>query len=172
MDKKERSTTSSSSTSFSQPTDMATSPQPAQGAHTHTTSHTWKRILSHPRRGDMNLHCHPALNGMPRLTPCSHTRCTTSTGKGESGCALPPSSLLHMTTEEDSRRHTQLQACTTKEVFKSTAMCILCACVVVCACRNTKQNIRKKGAEYAERRTKMYSGGAWRKQQLEDRSNS
>ncbi|KAF5222778.1 hypothetical protein ECC02_004109 [Trypanosoma cruzi] len=78
-----------------------------------------------------------------------HTR-----GKGDSGCALPPSSLLQMATEEDNGRHTQLPACTTKEAFKPTAMCILCACVVVCACRSTKQNIRKKGAEYAERRTK------------------
>ncbi|ESS55520.1 hypothetical protein TCDM_13000 [Trypanosoma cruzi Dm28c] len=50
-------------------------------------------------------------------------------------------------------------------------MCILC--VVVCACSNTKQRRRKKGAEYVEGRTKMYSGDAWQKQQLEeDHSNS
>ncbi|ESS62992.1 hypothetical protein TCDM_09258 [Trypanosoma cruzi Dm28c] len=71
-----------------------------------------------------------------------------------------------MATEEDNSRHTQPPACTTKEAFKSTAMCILC--VVVCACSNTKQRRRKKGAEYLEGSTKMYSGGAWRKQQ-EDR---
>ncbi|RNC33184.1 hypothetical protein TcCL_Unassigned04140 [Trypanosoma cruzi] len=33
-------------------------------------------------------------------------------------------------------------------------------CVVVCACSNTKQRRRKEGAEYVERRTKMYSGDA------------
>ncbi|EKF30707.1 hypothetical protein MOQ_005475 [Trypanosoma cruzi marinkellei] len=42
--------------------------------------------------------------------------------KGDSGCALPPSSLLLMATEEDNSRHTQLPACTTKGAFKYTAM--------------------------------------------------
>ncbi|KAF5220080.1 hypothetical protein ECC02_006874 [Trypanosoma cruzi] len=67
------------------------------------------------------------------------------------------SSLLLMATEEDNSRHTQLPACTTKGAFKSTATCTLC----LCACRNTKQRSRKKGAEYVEgRTTKMYSGDA------------
>ncbi|ESS63070.1 hypothetical protein TCDM_09194 [Trypanosoma cruzi Dm28c] len=81
-----------------------------------------------------------------------------------------PSPLLLITTEEDNSRHTQLPACTAKEAFKSTEMCILC--VVVCACRNTKQRSRKEEAECVKGRTTMYSGGAWRKQQEEDRSNS
>ncbi|KAF5214643.1 hypothetical protein ECC02_012735 [Trypanosoma cruzi] len=50
--------------------------------------------------------------------------------------------------------------------------CASCVCVVVCACGNTKQRSRKEGAEYVERRTKMYSRDAWQKQQQEDRSNS
>ncbi|RNC31902.1 hypothetical protein TcCL_Unassigned05541 [Trypanosoma cruzi] len=86
--------------------------------------------------------------------------------KRDSG-ARSLSSLLLMATEEDNSRHTQLPACATKGVFKSTAMCILC----VCACRNTKKRSRKEGAEYVEGRTKMYSRDAWRKQQ-EDRSKS
>ncbi|KAF5219576.1 hypothetical protein ECC02_007412 [Trypanosoma cruzi] len=40
-----------------------------------------------------------------------------------------PSSLLLMATEEYNSRHTQLPACTAKEAFKSTAMCILCVCL-------------------------------------------
>ncbi|ESS60429.1 hypothetical protein TCDM_12048 [Trypanosoma cruzi Dm28c] len=31
--------------------------------------------------------------------------------------------------------------------------CASCVCVVVCACNNTKQRIRKREAEFAERRT-------------------
>ncbi|RNC41347.1 hypothetical protein TcCL_NonESM09086 [Trypanosoma cruzi] len=169
MDKKERSATSPSSTPFSQPTDMATSPQPAQGAHTHThtTSHTWKRIPNHPRRGDPNLHCHPALNGMPRLTPCSHTRCTTPAEK-ESRAAHSLLPALH----SHGRRQPPPHAAASMHHKRSIQIHCNVHLVCVCACRNTKQNIRKKGAEYAERRTKMYSGGAWRKQQQEDRSNS
>ncbi|KAF5217999.1 hypothetical protein TcCL_Unassigned04681 [Trypanosoma cruzi] len=79
--------------------------------------------------------------------------------KGDSGCALPLSLLL-MATEEDNSHHTQLPACTAKGAFKSTAMCIFCVCVVVCACSNTKQRSGKEGAEYVERRTKMYSKDA------------
>ncbi|RNF13846.1 hypothetical protein TcG_08209 [Trypanosoma cruzi] len=154
MDKKERSTTSSSSTSFSQPTDMATSPQPAQGAHSHTTKPPAEADPqpSTTRRHEFTLPSRPQRDAAPhsmRSHAVHHTR-----GKGESGCALPPSSLLFTATEEDNSRHTQLPACTTKEASKSTAMCILCACVAVCACRNTNQNIRKKGAEYAEGRAK------------------
>ncbi|ESS61532.1 hypothetical protein TCDM_10872 [Trypanosoma cruzi Dm28c] len=55
-----------------------------------------------------------------------------------------------MATEEDNSRHTQPPACTAKEAFKFTAMCISC----VCACRNTKQKSRKNEAEYVEGRTK------------------
>ncbi|KAF5220108.1 hypothetical protein ECC02_006904 [Trypanosoma cruzi] len=86
--------------------------------------------------------------------------------KGDSGCALTPSFLLFMATEEEDRRHTQLPACTAKEAFKSTAMCILC----VCACRNTKQRSRKE-SRVCGGTHKMYSGVARLKQQ-ERRSNT
>ncbi|EKG03745.1 hypothetical protein TCSYLVIO_005203 [Trypanosoma cruzi] len=75
--------------------------------------------------------------------------------KLDSVCA--PSPLL-MATEKDNSRHTQLPACTTKGAFISTAMCILCVCVIVCACSNTKQRRGKEGAEYVERRTKCTAG--------------
>ncbi|ESS61519.1 hypothetical protein TCDM_10887 [Trypanosoma cruzi Dm28c] len=77
-----------------------------------------------------------------------------------------------MATEEDNSRHTQLPACTAKQAFKSTAMCILC--VSLCACSNTKRRSKKwKRSLWRDaQKTKMYSGGAWQKQQEEDRPNS
>ncbi|RNC36793.1 hypothetical protein TcCL_Unassigned00209 [Trypanosoma cruzi] len=90
--------------------------------------------------------------------------------KGDSGCALPllPSPHGH-------GRRKQPPHATASMHYKRSIQ-IHCnvhlVCVVVCACRNTKQRSRKEEAEYAERRTKMYSGDAWRKQQEKDRSNS
>ncbi|ESS54960.1 hypothetical protein TCDM_13605 [Trypanosoma cruzi Dm28c] len=43
--------------------------------------------------------------------------------------------------------------------------CASCVCVVMCACRNTRQKGRKEGAECFEGRRKLCSGDAWRKQQ-------
>ncbi|ESS63445.1 hypothetical protein TCDM_08745 [Trypanosoma cruzi Dm28c] len=111
-----------------------------------------------------------ALSGVtcffPLFPSVAHKRCSTPAGKETR--AEHSLSILLMATKKDNSRHTQPPAHATKEAFKSTAMCILC----VCACRNTKHKSRRKEAEYVEGRTKMYSGGAWRKQQQEDRSNS
>ncbi|ESS55106.1 hypothetical protein TCDM_13442 [Trypanosoma cruzi Dm28c] len=49
-----------------------------------------------------------------------------------------------MATEENNSRHTQLPACTAKQAFKSTAMCILC--VVVCVPAETRREEVKKGS--------------------------
>ncbi|KAF5217544.1 hypothetical protein ECC02_009601 [Trypanosoma cruzi] len=60
------------------------------------------------------------------------------------GLCAPSLLLLFMAAEEENRRHTQMPACTTKGASKSNEMCILCVCVVVCACRHTKQRSKNR----------------------------
>ncbi|KAF5214806.1 hypothetical protein ECC02_012564 [Trypanosoma cruzi] len=141
------------------------------------TTHTERAPTTPATRASGPSSIHDAATKFPAIPPSmghgaqlnAVTRGAPHPQERRLGLRTPsPSSLLLMATEEDNSRHTQLPACTAKEAFKSTAMRILC----VCACRNTKQRSRKKRAEYVERRKKMYSGGAWRKQQEEDRSNS
>ncbi|RNF03701.1 hypothetical protein TcG_11458, partial [Trypanosoma cruzi] len=145
MQEKKTSTTISPS-SFPQPREMAK----PRGHH---TTHTEQ---ANP---------HPSITRQKNFLPSRHQWDTEPNSaqsdavhhthrKIDSECA--PSPLLLMATEEDNSRHTQLPACTAKGAFISTAMCILCVCVVVCACSNTKQRRGKEGAEYVEGRTKMY----------------
>ncbi|KAF5221566.1 hypothetical protein ECC02_005455 [Trypanosoma cruzi] len=145
--------------------------------HGHHTTHTEQAPTTPATRASGLSSIHDAATKLPAIPPSmghgaklnAVTRGAPHPQERRLGLRTPsPSSLLLMATEEDNSRHTQLPACTAKEAFKSTAMCILCVCV----CRNTKHKSRKKRAEYVERRKKMYSGGAWRKQQEEDRSNS
>ncbi|ESS61198.1 hypothetical protein TCDM_11221 [Trypanosoma cruzi Dm28c] len=61
--------------------------------------------------------------------------------KSDSRCALPlPSLHAH----GGSSSHPQPPADATKEASKSTAMCILCVHVVVCACRHTRQRSKNR----------------------------
>ncbi|ESS59408.1 hypothetical protein TCDM_12253 [Trypanosoma cruzi Dm28c] len=108
----------------------------------------------------------PQWNTEPNSTQSHavhHTR-----RKGDSGCALP------LLPSHGNERRQQPPHATASTRYKRSFQ-IHCnvhfVCVVVCACSNTKQR-RKKGAEYVEGSTKIYSGGAWRKQLEEDHSNS
>ncbi|KAF5219081.1 hypothetical protein ECC02_007934 [Trypanosoma cruzi] len=142
----------------------------------HHTTHTERAPTTPATRASKPSAIHDAAPNFPAIPPSmghraqlsAVTRGAPNPQEKRLGLRTPSPSLLLIATEEDNSRHTQLPACTAKEAFKSTAMCILC----VCACRNTKQRSRKKEAEYVERHTTMYSGGAWRKQQEEDRPNS
>ncbi|ESS62129.1 hypothetical protein TCDM_10231 [Trypanosoma cruzi Dm28c] len=80
--------------------------------------------------------------------------------KSDSRCALPLSSFPSC--PQRKQQPPQPPATATKEASKSTAMCILCVHVVVCACRNTSQ--RSKNRSRACKGTqKLYSRSAWRK---------
>ncbi|ESS55389.1 hypothetical protein TCDM_13143 [Trypanosoma cruzi Dm28c] len=87
--------------------------------------------------------------------------------KRDSGCALP---LLPPSSWPRKKKTAATRNCqhAPQRRHSNPLQCASC----VCACRNTEQRSKKEGAEHVERRTKMYSGGAWRKQQEEDRSNS
>ncbi|KAF5218119.1 hypothetical protein ECC02_008987 [Trypanosoma cruzi] len=90
--------------------------------------------------------------------------------KRDSGCALPlPPPFSSWPRKKTTAATRNCQHALQKEHSNPLQFA---SCVCVCACRNTKQRSRKEGAECVERRTKMYSRDAWRKQQEEDRSNS
>ncbi|ESS55824.1 hypothetical protein TCDM_12686 [Trypanosoma cruzi Dm28c] len=67
-----------------------------------------------------------------------------------------------------SRRRAQLPACTAKEQSKSTAMCILCVPAEI----KSKEVEKREQSMWRDTQNEMYGGGAWQKQQEEDRSNS
>ncbi|RNC36157.1 hypothetical protein TcCL_Unassigned00891 [Trypanosoma cruzi] len=75
--------------------------------------------------------CGPPQQSQPtaRITPAGRVTCR----------ALPLSSPPSLHAHGGSSSHTQPPAHATKEASKSTAMCILCVHVVVCACRHTRQ---------------------------------
>ncbi|EKF26923.1 hypothetical protein MOQ_009369, partial [Trypanosoma cruzi marinkellei] len=136
------------------------SPKP----HSHHTTHTEQPPTTPVTRRSEPSAIHDAAKKYPAIPPSTGhgaqlnvvTRGAPHPQEKTLGVRTPSSSLLLMATEEDNSNHTQLPACTTKGAFKSTATCIFCVCVVVCACRNTTQRSRKEGAEYVEGRTKMY----------------
>ncbi|ESS55034.1 hypothetical protein TCDM_13519 [Trypanosoma cruzi Dm28c] len=130
--------------------DTATAPQPTQNAHgasNHPKSHTQKRIRIHPRRGD-KISSHYTHNGIRCPAQRSHRRCVTPTAKVICHVrSLPPPSLR---AHGGSSSHPKPLAHATKEASKSTAMCILCVHVVVCACRHTKQKRKNRSRACGE----------------------
>ncbi|RNC32236.1 exo-alpha-sialidase [Trypanosoma cruzi] len=71
----------------------------------------------------------------------------------------PPSLHAH----GRSSSHPQPPAHATKEASKSTAMCILCVHVVVCACRHTKQRSKNRSRACEGTHKQNYSRSAWQK---------
>ncbi|RNC36629.1 hypothetical protein TcCL_Unassigned00385 [Trypanosoma cruzi] len=144
----------------------------------HHTTHTERAPTTPATCGSESSSISDAAENFPAIPPSmGHGAQLSAVTRGAShpqenrlGLRTPPS-LLFMATEEDNSRHTQLPACTAKGAFISTAMCILWLCGCVCLQKHKAKKI-KKGPEHVEGRTKMYSGGAWRKQQQQHRSNS
>ncbi|KAF5216873.1 hypothetical protein ECC02_010298 [Trypanosoma cruzi] len=161
MQEEKTSTTISPSSSL-QPQGNGQNPRPPHNTHAQANPHpsTMRHQNFQPSR--------PQWDTEPNSTQ-SHAVHRTRRIR-DSGCTLPllPSPHGH------GRRQQPPHATASMHCKRSiqTHCNVHLVCMVVCACRNTKQRSRKEGAEYVERRTKMYSRDAWRKQQQEDRSNS
>ncbi|KAF5217003.1 hypothetical protein ECC02_010186 [Trypanosoma cruzi] len=101
-----------------------------------------------------HTHTHTIARAAVTRSPTQRgrTRCSTPTGKEIRGArSLSPSSSWPRKKTTAATRNCQHAL---QKVHSNPLQCASCVCVVVCACRNTKQRRRKEGAEYAERRTK------------------
>ncbi|KAF5216773.1 hypothetical protein ECC02_010408 [Trypanosoma cruzi] len=162
MQEEKTSTTISPSSSL-QPQGNGKKPRPPDNAHAQANPYpsTTRHQNFQPSR--------PQWDTEPNSTQSHavhHTR-----RKRDSGCALPllPSPHSHGRRQQPPHATASMHCKRSIQIHCNVHL----VCVVVCACRNTKQRSRKEGAEYVERRTtKMCSRDAWRKQQQEDRSNS
>ncbi|RNC52598.1 hypothetical protein TcCL_ESM10148 [Trypanosoma cruzi] len=89
--------------------------------------------------------------------------------KGDSDCALPLPPPFSSWPRRKTTAATRNCQHALQKKHSNPLQCASCVCV---SAETQSKEVGKKRAEYVERRKKMYSGGAWRKQQEEDRSNS
>ncbi|RNC41623.1 hypothetical protein TcCL_NonESM08807 [Trypanosoma cruzi] len=156
----EKTSTTISLSSFPQPTGNGHNPQPQHNAHGASEPSS-----IHDAVKNFLPSC-PQWDTEPKSTQSHavlHTR-----RKGDAGCALPlPSPHGHGGRQQPPHATASMHCKRSIQIHCNVHL----VRVVVCACRNTKQKSREMEAECVGC-NKMYSGGAWRKQQEEDRSNS
>ncbi|KAF5217243.1 hypothetical protein ECC02_009883 [Trypanosoma cruzi] len=141
----------SPSSSSRQPTGNGKNPRPphnAHGASTHHTSHT-EQTNPHPSitRHQNFQPSRPQWDTEPNSTQSHavlHTR-----RKEDSGCALPLPPFSSWPRKKTTAATRNCQHALQKK-HSNPLQCASCGCVVVCACRNTKQKSRKERRKCGE----------------------